>query len=62
MVQQSAEGYVELIRSAGFEVAERDIRCTVPWWSRVDFGLLERWGLSSRRPTTTEVNTLAIKS
>ena len=61
MVQKSAEGYVELLRSAGFEVAESDIRCTVPWWSRVDFGLLERWGLSSRRPATTEVNTLAIK-
>lgn len=61
MVQKSAEGYVELIRSAGFEVAESDIHCTVPWWSRVDFGLLERLGISSSRPATTEVNTLAIK-
>lgn len=61
MVQKSAEGYVELIRAGGFEVAQSDIRCTVPWWSRVDFGLLERWGLSSRRPATTEVNTLAVK-
>ena len=61
MLQKSAEEYVELIRAAGFEVAQRDVRCTVPWWSRVDFGLLERLGLSSRRPATTEVNTVAIK-
>ena len=61
MQQKSAEEYVELIRAAGFELAQSDIRCTVPWWSRVDFGLLERIGLSSRRPATTEVNMVAIK-
>ena len=61
MLQKSAEEYVELIRAAGFEVDHSDVRCTVPWWSRVDFGLLERLRLSSRRPATTEVNTVAMK-
>ncbi len=61
MVQKSAQDYVALIRAAGFEVAEADVSQTVPWWSRVDFGLLQRWGLPQRPHEITEVNTVAMK-
>lgn len=61
MVQKTAQEYIDLIRGAGFEVAPGDVRLSTPWWSRVDFGLRERWGISSRRPDVTEVNTVATK-
>ena len=60
-VQKTAQEWVELIRAAGFELADADIRQTVPWWSRMDLGLLERSGLWSRRPPITEVNSVAFK-
>ncbi len=61
MVQKTAQQYLDLIRAAGFELAHDDLRQTIPWWSRVDFGLLQRWGLSSWSPDTTEVNSVAFK-
>jgi ubiquinone/menaquinone biosynthesis C-methylase UbiE len=62
MVQKTAQQYVDLIRAAGFELADADVSKTVPWWSRVDFGLLQRWGLSNWRPDFTEVNAVAFKA
>jgi SAM-dependent methyltransferase len=61
MVQKTAQQYVDLIRSAGFELADSDIHHSVPWWSRVDFGLLQRWRLSNWSPDVTEVNAVAFK-
>ena len=61
MVQKTAQEYVEIIRTAGFELAPTDMRLTVPWWSRVDFGLLKRWGLSNWCPDITEINAVAFK-
>ena len=61
MVQKTAQQYVDLIRATGFELADTDVHQTVPWWSRVDFGLLQRWGLSNWSPDITEVNSVAFK-
>jgi ubiquinone/menaquinone biosynthesis C-methylase UbiE len=61
MVQKEAHEYVALIRAAGFTVAEQDIKTSTPWWSRVDFGLLKKWKLSSWHPGITEVIVVAQK-
>lgn len=61
MVQKTAQEYVDLIRAAGFRLADTDLRKTIPWWSRVDFGLLKHWGISSRGPDFTEINAVAFK-
>lgn len=37
--QKAAEDYIDLIRVAGFVVADDDIETAAPWWSRRDFGL-----------------------
>lgn len=45
-VQKSAEGYLELVRRAGFNFSPRNVSYPYLWWSRsADFGLLERFGL-----------------
>ncbi|HEU5398481.1 MAG TPA: class I SAM-dependent methyltransferase [Gammaproteobacteria bacterium] len=45
-VQKSAEGYLELVRRAGFRFDPRNVSYPYLWWSRsADFGLLERFGL-----------------
>ena len=61
MVQKTAQEYVDLIRAAGFELSDADLHRSVPWWSRVDFGLLKRWGISNWSPDFTEVNAVAFK-
>jgi ubiquinone/menaquinone biosynthesis C-methylase UbiE len=61
MVQKSAEEYVDLMRSAGFEIREDDIKTSIPWWSLVDFGLLEKLGFPARRIDATEILTVAQK-
>jgi SAM-dependent methyltransferase len=40
--QRNADGYVDLIRAAGFQVEERDIATESPWWSLPDLGLGRR--------------------
>ena len=52
---------MDLIRAAGFELSDADLHQSVPWWSRVDFGLLKRWGISSWSPEFTELNAAAFK-
>ena len=61
MVQKTAQEYVDLIRAAGFDLSDADLHKSVPWWSRVDFGLLQRWGISNRGPDFTELNAVAFK-
>ena len=60
-VQKTAQGYVDLVRSAGFTVAEDDIRMTTPWWSLPDLGVLRRMGLSRGPVEPTEILLLARK-
>lgn len=60
-VQKTSQEWIDLIRAAGFELADSHIRQTVSWWSRLDLGLLERCGIWSGRPAVTEVNSVAFK-
>lgn len=41
-VQKTAEEYLALVRSAGFQVAPQSISYPYLWWSRDDLGLMER--------------------
>jgi len=65
-VQKSAQGYLEIIRAAGFEFGPNNVSYPYLWWSRAkDFGLLERWHLKAPPPPgkrkETLVNVVAIK-
>ncbi|MEM5328731.1 class I SAM-dependent methyltransferase [Paraburkholderia sp. JHI2823] len=64
-VQKSAEGYLAMIRDAGFRFADRNVSLPYLWWSRAaDFGLFERLGLHRPKPgkrRETLVNVAAMK-
>jgi SAM-dependent methyltransferase len=60
-VQRPAEGYVKLVREAGFEVQERHIHTSTPWWSLWDFGMTRRLGLVRSAPLPTELLLVARK-
>jgi hypothetical protein len=49
-VQRSAASYLEVVRSAGFTFGAGDVSNPDPFWSRRDFGLLERLGVRRRPP------------
>ena len=62
-VQRTAEGYIEMIRKAGFEIPDQSVSYPYLWWSRSDLGLLER--LFRIRPRAgheeTLINLVAVK-
>lgn len=65
-VQKSAEGYLEIIRTAGFDFGPENVSYPYLWWSRAkDFGLLERWHIKAPPPPgkrkETLVNIVAVK-
>lgn len=60
-VQKSAEEYVELVRSHGFIIRDEDIKTSIPWWSRTDYGLSEKIGLPQKQQEATEVLMVARK-
>lgn len=60
-VQHPAEGYVQLVRDAGFIVEERDVRTSTPWWSLPDLGILRKYGLSKQEGPPTELLLVARK-
>lgn len=61
-VQRPAEGYLQLVRDAGFEFdEERDVRTSTPWWSLWDFGFTRRIGLVRSPPEITELLLVARK-
>ena len=65
-VQKSAEGYLEMIRQAGFAFEARNVSYPYLWWSRAkDFGLLERLHIKAPPPPgkrkETLINVIAIK-
>lgn len=50
MVQKTADEYVELVRAMGYEVGERAVERSTPWWSRPDLGVLKRLGIAGDKP------------
>lgn len=61
MAQMTAAEYVGLVRDSGFCITEHDIMESTPWWSRRDFGLMERMGLQFWKLKTTEICLVATK-
>jgi SAM-dependent methyltransferase len=61
-VQHPAEGYVQLVRDAGFIVEERDVHTSTPWWSLPDLGFARKFGLTRKTPPATELLLLARKA
>lgn len=47
--QRSADGYLELLRAAGFSFDEASVATPNPFWLRPDFGLREWLGRPARR-------------
>jgi ubiquinone/menaquinone biosynthesis C-methylase UbiE len=61
-VQRPAEGYLKLVREAGFRFDDaRDVRTSTPWWSLWDFGFTRRIGLVRSPPVATELLLVARK-
>jgi SAM-dependent methyltransferase len=60
-VQRPAEGYVKLVREAGFQVDDAHVHTSTPWWSLWDFGLTRRLGLARKTPVATELLLVARK-
>lgn len=65
-VQRSADGYLQMMRAAGFAFDDANVSYPYLWWSRArDFGLLERWGIKRPPPPgrrrETLVNVAAFK-
>ena len=54
-VQHSAEGYMKMVRDAGFVLDDRDVRTSTPWWSLWDFGFSRRLGLARKPEVATEL-------
>jgi SAM-dependent methyltransferase len=62
MAQKDADGYVDLVKAAGFTVAPNDIVTSRPWWSRRCLGLAQKCGIGKYNKPPTEVLIVAIKS
>ena len=65
-VQRTAEGYLALLRGAGFSFGPAQVSYPYLWWSRAkDFGILETWGIQAPPPPgqreETLVNVVAMK-
>ena len=61
-VQKTAEEYISVIRTAGFELPDAHISMPYLWWSRPDIGFLEWIGLPvPEEREETLVNAVAIK-
>src|SRR5450830_106820 len=62
-VQKTAEEYLALVRSAGFQVAPKSISYPYLWWSRDDLGLMERaLGIKPKADREeTLINLVAVK-
>jgi len=61
MAQKDAEGYVSLVRHAGFHIDASDIRTSRPWWSRRLLGLAQKFGIGIHDRPPTEVLIAAFK-
>ncbi len=61
MVQKEAQDYVDLVKSAGFSIDDKDVVTSRPWWSRRCLGLAQKCGIGKNNNTPTEVLIVAIK-
>jgi len=61
-VQKPAEGYLDLVRAAGFVFGDADVRAWTPWWSLPDLGVTRRLGLVRKAPVATELLVVARKA
>lgn len=58
-VQKSADEYIAMLRTRGFEFGDAQVSLPYLWWSRSkDFGLLERWGIKAAPPIGKREETL----
>lgn len=62
-VQRTAPEYLQMLRQAGFAVADESVSYPYLWWSREDLGILERWfGVEPpRNREETLLNVVAVK-
>ena len=58
--QRNADGYVALVREAGFRLGTDDIWTESPWWSLPDLGLGRRLGRISPPPGTEPTEVLMV--
>ncbi len=59
-VQKTSDEYLRLLKGAGFVFSERQVSNPYPFWSRPDFGLMERFGgRTPSRREHTQVNVVA---
>lgn len=61
-VQKSAEGYMELVRAAGFSFDDAHVQTYTPWWSLPDLGISRRLGLRRAPAVPSEVLIVATKA
>lgn len=59
--QKTAQGYIDLVKSCGFIVQEKETKRSAPWWSLPELGLFKKIGLSKKGGEPTEVLFLARK-
>jgi ubiquinone/menaquinone biosynthesis C-methylase UbiE len=62
-VQRTAPEYLQMLRTAGFEVPQGSVSYPYLWWSREDLGILERWfGVQPKKEREeTLLNVVAVK-
>lgn len=61
MVQKDAQGYIDLLRAAGFVFTESDIQTSRPWWSRRCLGMAQKLGIGRDITEPTEILIVAKK-
>ena len=61
MAQQDAQGYIDLVRSAGFAFSSADVQTSRPWWSRRCLGIAQKLGLGLGNTEPTEILIVARK-
>jgi SAM-dependent methyltransferase len=61
MVQKDAQGYLDLLRAAGFEFSDTDIQTSRPWWSRRFLGMAQKVGIGRGITEPTEILIVARK-
>lgn len=61
MAQKDAQGYRDLVRSAGFVFGDQDVQTTRPWWSRRCLGMAQKIGIGRNNTEPTEILIVASK-
>ena len=61
MAQKDAQGYMDLLRDAGFSFTDNDVQTSRPWWSRRCLGLAQKFGVGINNTEPTEILIVATK-